>query len=147
MTFSREQNALSCSIRFVWVLSELYEVYKSKSAEHSAGKKLAGLIKEYVSENLDRSITAEELCRFTGKSKSCISHTFKEICGMTIKEYTNSERVKRTAFLMRNEAVPFAEALEQSGIFDESYGYRLFKKYTGITPRQYMAVKHVVRDT
>ena len=47
---------------------------------------------------------------------------------------------------MRNGNLSFADALEDAGIPDESYGYRLFRRYTGVTPGQYMSVKHVVRD-
>ena len=146
MTSNREENALSCSISFLSVLSGLSDIYKKKTKTAGAYERLVNSVKEYVKDNIGESLDMNEIALFAGKSKSHIAHAFKAHCGMTVKEYINSEKVKRVAILMRNENFSFADALEDAGIPDESYGYRLFRRYTGVTPGQYMSVKHVVRD-
>lgn len=146
MTQGREENALASSIAFLSILSQLSEMYKKNNLKSRAGEKLSCLIREYVRDNIEKNITVEDIEKYTGKSRSRISHAFRDFGGMTLMEYVNGEKMKRAAFLMRNENLPFRDALECVGIADESYGYRLFKRFVGVTPGQYMSVKHVTRD-
>jgi len=94
---------------------------------------------EYINENIENNITLTELAGYIGKSPNHVSHAFKSEKGITITEYANIQKIKLIKSLMQDGS-SFKEACVSAGLCDETYGYRLFKRYTGITPKEYMTI-------
>lgn len=85
-------------------------------------------------------ITVEQLVHYTGYTERHIERIFAQQVGMSPKKYVNIVQLHSFLKLLRNKP---AEAnltgiSYESGYFDQSHLIRMFKKYTGITPSEYL---------
>ncbi len=137
-------NELVRSLKFCSIMSRIDEyARKNLNYKNDANEKISRKVIQYVDENIDKSITLDDIALKFHKSPNYINASFKKARGMTIKHYVNSEKMNRICGMMHKDKFSFKEACEKVGISDISYGYRLFKKYTGITPKKYVSVKKV----
>ena len=134
-----EDNGLLLSVEFLAILKELHEINKREKEQSKAYKSISNKVCAYIDENKGTNITLKELAHHIGKSPNHVSHAFKSEKGITVTEYMNIQRVKEIKSLMQS-GKSFKEACITSGLCDETYGYRLFKRYTGITPKEYMTI-------
>lgn len=93
-------------------------------------------ILEYIQNNFTEHITLESLSKHFAISKYHLCHTFKNVTSFSIFEYIIQKRVLKARELLRSP-ISVQEAGELSGFQTNSYFIRTFKKYTGISPRQY----------
>ena len=92
---------------------------------------------EFIRMNLKEPITMKHL-----SEKACMSTTsfyrfFKRELGMSPIEFIITEKMKTAKKLLKNPAIHINEVCYLSGFEDCNYFIRLFKKYEGITPKQY----------
>lgn len=62
---------------------------------------------------------------------------FKQAMGKTINEYLTQERMKQAKELLANSNIHLYDVCYKVGYFSPSYFSRIFKKYVGMTPREY----------
>ncbi|GGC87080.1 hypothetical protein GCM10011508_12850 [Flavobacterium lutivivi] len=92
---------------------------------------------EYIRSNIRETIHLKDL-----SDKACMSTTsfyryFKRELGMSPIEYILNEKIKYAKKLLSNPNVQVNEVSYATGFEDCNYFIRLFKKYEGITPKQY----------
>lgn len=92
---------------------------------------------EYIRLNLKENINLKNL-----SDKACMSTTsfyrfFKRELGMSPIEFVLNEKIKCAKKLLKNPTIQINEVCYLSGFEDANYFTRLFKKYEGITPKQY----------
>ena len=92
---------------------------------------------EYISANLDKKISVEEIAAHTGISSGYLSRLFKEFSGRTIVDYINYLKIEKVKELMGTMNLSLRQAGESVGIGDHNYLSRLFKKYTKLSVREY----------
>jgi AraC-like DNA-binding protein len=97
---------------------------------------------EYIRKNLNETISLKNL-----SDKACMSTTsfyrfFKRELGMSPIEFVINERIKHAKRLLKTPNIQINEVCYMSGFDDCNYFIRLFKKYEGITPKQYQ-LQHV----
>jgi AraC-like DNA-binding protein len=64
-------------------------------------------------------------------------HKFKDLTGMTPIEYLTQIRINEAKFLLSNSPLNVAEISSIVGYDDPLYFSRVFKKVTGISPKNY----------
>lgn len=84
----------------------------------------------------DKKLSIEELADELMISASYLSRRFKQITGQTFLDTLNTQRVKRAAVLLKGGART-AEVAEKTGFSDYKHFCAVFKRYTGMTPRDY----------
>ncbi|WP_343588272.1 AraC family transcriptional regulator [Flavobacterium sp.] len=94
-------------------------------------------VTEYIKQNLKENISLKSL-----SEKACMSTTsfyrfFKRELGMSPIEYILNEKIKCAKNLLKNPTLQINEVCYLAGFEDANYFIRLFKKYEGITPKQY----------
>lgn len=94
-------------------------------------------VTEYIKQNLKENINLKSL-----SEKACMSTTsfyrfFKRELGMSPIEYILNEKIKCAKNLLKNPTLQINEVCYLAGFEDANYFIRLFKKYEGITPKQY----------
>lgn len=92
---------------------------------------------DFIKKNIQEKINLKDL-----SEKSCMSTTsfyryFKRELGMSPIEYILNEKIKHAKKLLKNRKVHVNEVSYATGFEDCNYFIRLFKKYEGVTPKQY----------
>ncbi len=147
MSKERDKNALSSAVEFLSILKKLDEMCKKSKAPSSvAYKAITDKVYSYVNNNIDKKINLEDLSLYIGKSQNHISYAFKCETGKKVTQFINEQKAKRIASLMQNQGHSFKSAVSFVGLCDESYGYRIFKKYIGVTPKEYMTITTIKKD-
>ena len=91
----------------------------------------------YMEEHFTEAVTTEELSRMIHLSEGYFCSLFKEVTGKTAKEYINSLRLTRAREILSSTDMTVTEAAFCCGFSDANYFTRLFKKETGISPREF----------
>ena len=138
--------SFNATLRILEVLEKLDRIARTQSEPISpAHKDIESAVSYYVEENLNKKITLPDIANALGKSPNYIGYAFKNIHGITVTEYINEEKVKRICNLMQKEKLSFPAACEATGISDTSYGYRLFKKHMGLSPKTFMKGEKIIK--
>ena len=99
-------------------------------------------ILQYLNENYANA-TLDDLCRYTARSRSYISHMFRAKSGMTLRAYCNEWRLAVAKRLLRTTDRSVSEIGWDVGFHDTGYFIRTFRTAFGITPLRYRA-KHTL---
>lgn len=70
-------------------------------------------------------------------NKNYLSTRFHKEVGMTVTDYINLTRVRRSLKLLKDASLPMQEIAERCGFSDANYYTRTFKKVHGTTPNEY----------
>ena len=93
---------------------------------------------EYIAENLQGSLTINDLCRDLFVSKNMLYESFESYFGKTPNEYITDKRIEAAKALLKSKRVSVTATAESVGIYNYTYFSKLFKKKTGMTPREYI---------
>lgn len=94
------------------------------------------LAKEFLSENLDKKVSLEDVAKAVGLSRYHFLRVFKRATGLPPHAFRTQQRIRRARNLMRR-GVPFADVALETGFSDQSHFTNKFRQFTGATPRQY----------
>ena len=92
---------------------------------------------KYIQENYRRDISLDEVSKEVNVSPYYFSKLFKEEVGENFIDYLTRLRIECSKELLQRAALTIREAGLQSGYSDPNYFSRIFKKQTGMTPREY----------
>lgn len=96
---------------------------------------LARLQEEYAQE-----ISLEEIAQTLGVTPQYLSKIFRQETGRTFKEHLIDLRITEARRLLRGTSLSAREISYAVGYNDPNYFVRLFKKTTGLTPKEYQRV-------
>ncbi|MCI5649921.1 MAG: PocR ligand-binding domain-containing protein [Fusicatenibacter sp.] len=91
----------------------------------------------YISKNFTRNLTLDEVAEQVHLNPAYFSTLFKQSTGSSFKEYLNMVRVEESKRLLSNTDYSIIDISLATGFGDQSYFSKVFKKYTGMTPKQY----------
>lgn len=92
---------------------------------------------EYINQNYSRRFTLDELASSIYISKTYLSSIFKKETGDSISDYTNRFRVEKSKLLLLEENLSIFEIATICGFEGQSYFTKIFREYTGSTPKRY----------
>lgn len=90
-----------------------------------------------VDASLDSDLSLERFADELFLNKSYLSTLFKKETGQTLTEYVNKSRISAAQKLLKSTAIPTQEIATMCGIPDIHYFTRLFRRETGMTPKQW----------
>lgn len=94
-------------------------------------------VMDYIRKNAHLRLSLEDIAGQVYLSKSYLSSIFKQEMGMSISTFINRVRVERCKRLLRETNLPLAQIAAEYGFEDQSYFSKVFKRFTGMTPKQY----------
>ncbi|WP_342563127.1 response regulator [Paenibacillus sp. FSL R7-0345] len=94
-------------------------------------------IREYLEQNYARDMTLQHIAERFFISRENVSRKFKQISGENLSDYLTGLRIGKAKTLLHNTSLRLSQISELVGYEDEKYFSRVFKKATGLTPREY----------
>lgn len=122
----------------VW-LSRKYEQRSITPPLPAGDSKVIQSVCEFLEHHYAQEISLEQACQMCGMSQSSFTSKFKQTMGKTFTEYRNEVRIHASLKPLRESGDKIIAIAESVGISDLSYYNKLFKKMTGLTPREYRA--------
>ena len=92
---------------------------------------------DYIHQNIYGKISVEDICNKFNFSRSYISARFKKYCNMTINEYINKIKTNQAKIMIREEKHSISQISEMLCYSNPYYFSRVFRKVTGMSPREY----------
>lgn len=137
--FLKSVQTISSIEDLCYKLQEMVEVF-TESMFFPAPVKNNEIIKKailYISNNFSHHITLEEVANFVHLNPAYFSTIFKQAAGSSFKEYLNMVRIEESKRLLANTDYSIINIAISVGFDDQSYFSKVFKKQTGLTPKQY----------
>ena len=91
----------------------------------------------YIHLHLDEALSLETIADHVHVNPTHLSRTFKKECGESITEFINKVRIEKAQELLSFSNTLAYEVAEKVGFNDPSYFSSIFKKYTGLSPKEF----------
>lgn len=95
------------------------------------------LAKKYIAENYAKSPSLREVANFVHLSPHYFSRVFAEENDCGFQDYLNKVRIEAAKDLLRNSPLKIRQAAHHAGFKDVSYFAKLFRRFEGMTPREF----------
>lgn len=119
-----------------YMLCALYEEDRKtapEAIEQDVYKKAIRYIKEHYTENISVAQVAANI----GYSESYFGYAFKKKYKMSVSQYIRELQLAKAKDLLENTSFSVASVASYVGFDDSNYFSALFKKYFGLSPKEY----------
>jgi len=116
-------------------LEESVETVKVKSPDDKLLDRVMGVINKNLS-NSDLSVDA--IADEVGISRVHLHRKMKELTGQTPHDFIRNIRLKQAAHLLANQSMNITEVMYACGFNNAASFSTIFKRYYGLSPRDYM---------
>ena len=108
----------------------------SKKYSHSVN-----LAIHYIYDNILQNLSLNTIAGHVHVTPSYLSNRFKKEVGTTITEFINKKRIEESKYFLLHTNTSISDIAVLFRFCNQSYYTFLFKKYTGVTPREYRSLK------
>lgn len=98
---------------------------------------LAKEVSEYLTENMDRRITLEQVAKHFHVSGSFMKNVFKGVYGVSLYAYIRTLKMESSAYMLEYTDKSVLEIAGEHGYDNSSKFARAFKDIKGMTPSEY----------
>jgi len=123
------------------LMTDMYRSYCRLVRKHSM-KHYSPPIQKVVAAidfDLTANLSLSSLAEMQNISPSYLSALFKQEVGKTLTEYVNGRRIERAMQLLETTKLQIQTIAQNCGILDVHYFSKIFKRNTGMTPKEYRA--------
>lgn len=92
---------------------------------------------KYIFEHLYEKISLSILADYSSMNPCYLSHLFKKEVGVSISDYMQKERIEESKKLILSGKKSLVDIYVPLGFIDQSHFSKTFKKFVGITPKEY----------
>lgn len=121
------------------LIAEMFRSYCRLVRKHSM-KNYSPPIQKVIATidfDLTANLTLSALATMQNISPSYLSALFKQEVGETLTEYVNGKRIMKAMQLLETTKMQVQTIAQNCGILDVHYFSKIFKKTTGMTPKEY----------
>ena len=91
----------------------------------------------YIDQHLTEDLSVRDLAAVCYVSADHLTRLFKKKFGISVSEYIQEKRIRLAGELLRQQSMTISMVANSVGIGNYSYFTEQFKKYFGVTPREY----------
>lgn len=125
-----------------WAINRMQYILKClKDTKRERVPESIRFVKNYIYDNYTKEITLSEMADMIGVTSQYLSKLFKEETGYNFTTWINTIRINKAREIMDKGNVNVGEIAYLVGYNDSNYFSRAFKKYTQMTPSQYINKK------
>lgn len=95
----------------------------------------------YIDSDLTADLSLSAISSVLNISPGYLSALFKKETGQTLTEHVNRKRIKNAMLLLETTKLQIQTIAQYCGILDMQYFSKIFKKYTGTSPKKYRESK------
>ena len=95
---------------------------------------------EIIKNNYSEKFTLEELAKRINLSPNYFVKKFKERTGYSPMQYVVIIKMERAKFLIEQSDAQIGKIMEELGFYDASHFSKLFKKYSGYSPKKFREI-------
>ncbi|MFI3322516.1 MAG: AraC family transcriptional regulator [Rikenellaceae bacterium] len=117
------------------------EAYRGVNKDENSEESIVDRAISYMKENVERSITLQDICEYSGYSESYFSSMFKRKTGHTPINYMIQIRMQVACQFLDFTDMKVNQICHKVGISDPYYFSKLFAKTMGMSPSTYKASK------
>lgn len=110
---------------------ELHKLHQAQLSIHVVR------VQEYVANHLHSKLTPGEISQAFGLSSSYLTTLFKKETGLSLMQYIHHEKIQSAQNLLQSSGFSFSEISSYLAFSSQSHFARLFKRETGMTPREF----------
>lgn len=122
---------------FLITLIREYDENSLKTEKNSTADSKIADIYNYINMHYTERITLEDICFLFGMNKTSLCRKFKDEYGITVLNYIIKLKIDEAKVHIREQLLSITEISEQLGFSSIHYFCRLFKKQTGLSPKEY----------
>lgn len=122
------------------IISSLLDyVFTALTGEGGGHSRIVTSAIKYIRQNYREPLSLEIIAGRIPVNPSHLSRTFKKECGCSLTEYINQVRVEKARELLADSDTLNYEVSEMVGYNDPAYFSSIFRKLTGLSPKEYRA--------
>ena len=133
-----KDNSLSAKLSMSGLIYEFFAILV-KCSNQKCKTELTSAALKMIDYNFCSDITVEKIAEHLSVDPAYFSRKFKEKMKISPKKYILEKRITRAKELLATTDASIYEISNSVGYDDQFHFYKVFKKYTGISPSQYRA--------
>ncbi len=114
-----------------------YSTNQTATVENTHKIDLIKTILEYIENNYASPVTLDELADIANMNSKYFCRFFRSITHQTPIDYLNMYRIEKAAQMLHSTRLPITEICMECGFNDSSNFIKVFRRYKGMTPKQY----------
>ena len=107
------------------------------SKKHKYSKPI-NMCQNYIFNHLYENITLTQLAELTSLNPNYLSNLFKKEVGISFLQFIQQTRIEEAKNLLSYSSYTLAEISTLLNFHDQSHFARIFKKFAGVTPKQFI---------
>lgn len=111
-----------------------------QTGSSSFGDGIAERINDYLEQNLEQNVSLDMLAQSMNYSAAYLSRLIKKNTGQSFSELLLDLRLKKSMELLRLTDMRINDIAAKAGYNDVSYFISIFKKCTGVTPKEWRSL-------
>lgn len=139
--FTYQENGYLDLIR-AYVVELIIKIFRKMSAVSrpevfNRQAQIVDITLDYLRQNYHKQLSLDDLAAQVFLSKDYFARLFRETTGMPVSALLQQIRIDEACKHLVNTDAKIEDIADICGFHDIQYFYRIFKKVTGMTPRQY----------
>ncbi|MFD0959946.1 AraC family transcriptional regulator [Paenibacillus chungangensis] len=126
---------LSCKSMLIQAIEDTYQSIEALSNQKN--RNIVTAVKQYISDNLQQSISLESAAEHVRISGKYLSRLFKEETGLNFSEYVNRKRLELAERYILTSDMTIEQISAHAGFNSSAYFIKKFKETYSVTPRMY----------
>jgi YesN/AraC family two-component response regulator len=92
----------------------------------------------FINDQILQELSLETISKHVNVHPNYLSKLFKDEVGLTLTEFINRKRIEESKYFLLHSDLSISEIAHLFTYCNQSYYSSLFKKYTGISPKQFI---------